>query len=62
MTVTTQIQRITIAIASSYPQSSEYDAFDVVTVTSESGGDVKLFLPHETGQAVADAINAAVAK
>jgi hypothetical protein len=62
MTVTAQIMNITIATARSHPDTNSYSAFDVVTVTSESGGDVKLFLPHETGQAVADAINAAVAK
>lgn len=36
-------------------------AFDCVMIYDDGDGEVALFLPHRTGQAVADAINAAIA-
>lgn len=35
-------------------------AFDAVTISDRDGSEVSLFLPIGTGQAVADAINAAI--
>lgn len=59
MTATTNFQKITTARADTLETSRK---FDVVGIRDGAGNIVSLFLPESTGQAVADAINAAVAK
>lgn len=54
------IQHIASAAAHSHGAGQFSAPFDSVTVSDDSGSSVTLFLPHGTGQSVADAINAAV--
>jgi len=56
MTVNISIHHIEIAVAKTYPQND----FDCVEVFTEDGFNLPMFLPYGTGQAVADAINAAI--
>lgn len=58
MTTTTNFQEITTARADTLEARRK---FDVVKIGDGAGNIVNLFLPEGTGQAVADAINAAVA-
>jgi hypothetical protein len=58
MTISINVQRIISAKRS--PVIGELDVFDVVYIEAKNSGTVALHLPHGTGQAVADAINAAV--
>lgn len=60
MNVTVNIQRIAKAAAHNHYGKGAFADFDTVDVISE-GGRVAMFLPAGTGQAVADAINAAIA-
>lgn len=60
MSVSVRIQRIERATARSIAQSILSHSFDVVELLSD-GGTAAIFLPAGTGQAVADAINAALA-
>ncbi len=60
MTVVSQIQNITSAEAMSYGSGEFHGPFDVVKIWPDTNSRLDLFLPHGTGQAVADAINAAV--
>jgi hypothetical protein len=60
MSTAASIQNIDAAIAQSFPAGQFCAAFDNVKITSLGGGYIDLFLPSGTGQAVADAINAAV--
>lgn len=58
MSISIDIQRIFVARAKTINGE-----FDTVTITTDSGGDsVTLFFGLSKGQAVADAINAAVAE
>jgi hypothetical protein len=41
-------------------ETRSFDTFDVVDLRDRDHGSVRLFLPLGTGQAVADAINAAI--
>lgn len=59
MTTTTNFHKITTARADTLEASRK---FDVVGIGDGARNIVNLFLPEGTGQAVADAINAAVAK
>lgn len=59
MSLSTNIQNITEARAYHHDKQAHLAAFDSVDVRTE-GGRVSLFLPAGTGQAVADAINAAI--
>ena len=56
MTVNISIHHIKKAVAKTYPHND----FDCVDVFTNDGSSVQAFLPCGTGQAVADAINAAV--
>ena len=60
MTTTAAIQNIDNATAVSHDAGEFCHAFDTVKIVSTGGGYIDLFLPHGTGQAIADAINAAV--
>lgn len=60
MTLTVDFQNISAATAKSFTAGEFFPPFDCVKVASLNGGYVDLFLPSGTGQAVADAINAAV--
>ena len=61
MTTSVAMQNIDKAIANSHDAGDFCAAFDVVKISSIGGGYIDLFLPPNTGQAIADAINAAVA-
>jgi len=56
MTVSISIHHIKNAVGRTY----EKQDFDCVEVFTEDGFNVPMFLPLGTGQAVADAINAAI--
>ena len=60
MSTTAAIQNIHSAMAFRHGAGEFCEAFDTVKIESTNGGYIDLFLPHGTGQAVADAINAAV--
>ena len=61
MTVSASIQRIISAKHDHY-KGLHHAPFDAVKIISEAGGYIDLYLPAGTGLAVADAINAAVAR
>lgn len=56
MTVHISIHHIEIAVAKTYPQNN----LDCVEIHNFNGPSVPMFFPYGTGQAVADAINAAI--
>lgn len=60
MTLSTNIQEVKFATSTSHDAGEFCEAFDSVTVYSEAGGYVCIFLPSGKGQAVADVINAAL--
>lgn len=60
MSLSINIQNITEARAHRHDGQAYFAAFDSVDVLTKSGR-VTMFLPAGTGQAVADAINAAIA-
>lgn len=60
MSLYMNVQNITEARAVQHDGQAHLAAFDSVDVRTQ-GGRVTLFLPAGTGQAVADAINAAIA-
>ena len=60
MTVASEIQNITFAECISHGAGEFHAPFDVVKIKDKSGSHLDLFLPVNTGQAIADAINAAV--
>jgi hypothetical protein len=57
MTVSVTFHHVKNAVSKSYTNP---DGFDTVEVFEKDGSYVTFFLPHGTGQAVADAINAAI--
>lgn len=59
MSLSLNVQHITEARAYHHDDQAHLAAFDTVDVLAK-GGRVSLFLPAGTGQAVADAINAAI--
>lgn len=60
MSVNVHFQHIKSAVHKTL-RAGNSDAFDAVDIQDESGGCVTLFLRADTGRAVADAINAAIA-
>lgn len=59
MTVSVSMQCITSAESRSINCVSA-DAFDAVTICDQGHGEVRLYLPHGTGEAVAHAIRNAI--
>ena len=60
MTIVSQMSNITKAEATSYGAGEYHAPFDTVSAWSGDKSRLDLFLPHGTGRAIADAINAAV--
>lgn len=60
MATSASIQNIDRAESTSHAGGEFCAAFDSVMVTDTSGGYIVLFFPSGTGEAVADAINAAI--
>ncbi len=60
MTVSVNIQYINRATTAKHGAGEHNVAFDTVTVYAADGSYVCLFLPKDTGQSVADAINDAL--